>query len=236
MTFVYFSYKDDAAALRQSVASLRAAAGEDVPVCVVNDAAAPIPAEALPVGVVSVMSRYDRGGTGKGLEAVRGQLHALREVMQATGEDYAVKIDSDIFVRDVSLLEVKRDGEPQADMLACEGARALLPMGCVYRVSRWAVAAALKLIEARDALGWQDGVYAEALTLWHLLALTPLRLRLIPQALGYLQGFYLTAAGELPVEVQQAGVVHCGEPHYECGQLVRASRELTRTRMLLLGK
>ena len=236
MIFVYFSYRDDAAALGMSVASLRKAAGENVPICVVNDAAAPIPAEELPAGVINVMSRYDRGGTGKGLAAVRGQLHALREVLLATGEDYAVKIDSDIYVRDVTLLEVERDGVPPADMLACEGGRALLPMGCVYRVSRWAVEAALKLIAERDALGWQEGVYAEALTLWHLLALTPLRLRLIPLAVGYLQGFWLNRAGELPAEVLQAGAVHCGEPYTVGEQMVRAGSELTRTRMRLLGK
>ena len=233
MIYVYFSYKDDAHALRMSVARLRAVDAEAT-VYVVNDANAPIPVADLPEGVKHVMSRYDRGGTGKGLAAVRGQLQAMREVMQACGEDYAVKMDSDVWVNDVTFFGREVYGEPPADMVAFEGGRALLPMGCAYRISRWAVEAVLAYMERRAAVGWPRGEYAEALTIWHVLALTPMRLRLVPQAVGALAGFYLQG-GEVPPAVRDAAVVHCGEPHVEGGKLVRCTCELVACRMLLLG-
>ena len=232
MIYVFFSYKEDACALRMSVARLREV-DEAAVVYVVNDAAAPIPAAELPEGVRHVMSRYDRGGTGRGLAAVRGQLQALREIMQACGEDYVVKVDSDVWFNDVSFFSREVYGEPAADMLAFEGARALLPMGCAYRLSRWAVAAVLAYMGRRDGVGWQSGEYAEALTIWHVLALTPMRLRLVPQAVGALAGFYLQG-GEVPQCVAGAAVVHCGEPHVEGAKLVRCTRELVVSRMLLL--
>lgn len=234
MLYVYFSFAADAPALSMSVARLREVAGDAVEIAVVNDAAAPIPAEQLPPRVIHCMSRYDRGETGKGLPAVRGQLTALRDLMTATGEDYAIKIDSDVWVNDISLFEVERDGTPPADMLALEGSRALLPMGCAYRVSKWAVDAALKLMDERDKLGWQPGTYAEALTLWHLLTLTRLPLHLIPSALGYLTGFHLDDRSQVPESVLTAGIIHCGEPYPDGKDLHRAPRELTRTRFSLL--
>ena len=233
MIYVYFTFKEDAAALALSVGRLREVVGAEARIFVVNDAAAPIPDEQIPRGVEHFRSNYERGGTGKGIAALRGQLEAIRGFLYATGEVYALKIDSDIWVNDLGPFEREPDGTPPADMLACEGSRALLPMGCTYRLSRWAVEAALKLLDERPARSWPRGTYAEAITLWQLLALTRLVLRLVPSHRGYLSGFYLPGSA-LPRAVAGAGLIHCGEPHMEGGELVRASRELTRTRMLLL--
>lgn len=233
MIYVYFTFKEDAAALALSVGRLREVVGADARIFVVNDAAAPIPDEQIPRGVEHFRSCYDRGGSGKGIPALRGQLEMIRKLLHATGEAYALKIDSDIWVNDLGPFAREPDGTPPADMLACEGSRALLPMGCTYRLSRWAVESALRLLDERPANSWPPGTYAEAITLWQLLALTRLSLRLVPSHRGYLSGFYLPGT-TLPHAIASAGLIHCGEPHMEGGQLVRASRELTRTRMLLL--
>lgn len=233
MIYVYFSFKDDTATLAMSVARLREIVGSTARIFVVNDAAAPIPTSQLPPGSEHILSHYDRGGTGTGIPALRGQLDTIRNLLTSTGATYAIKIDSDIWVNNLTPFNREPLGTPPADFLACEGSRALLPMGCTYRLSRWAVETALKLLDARPASAWPPATYAEAITLWHLLTPTHLTLRLIPASPTYLTGFYLSHTS-LPHAVSAAGLIHCGEPHLESAQLIRASRELTRTRMLLL--
>ena len=75
-----------------SVASLRAR-DEDAVVWVANDAAAPIPDADLPPLVKVLRTEYARGGTGAGLEAVRGQLEVFRHVLEAEKAEHVVKID-----------------------------------------------------------------------------------------------------------------------------------------------
>ena len=232
MIFVYFSCKKDAEILQLSVASLRAAAlqaGAPRPeIWVANDAADLIPGEQLPAGVQELRTNYERGGTGKGLDAVRGELAVFRIIFDATGADYLVKVDSDIFVQGwwQGIEPAHRAGaQVPADFLAFEGARALLPMGGVYRLSRWAAKWLAEYFDRRQR--WQPGVYAEALTMWHALALSRMCLQLVPAEAGVLGGFSLAATCAEPF-------LHCGEPHAEGETIVRASRELTRTRMLLL--
>lgn len=233
MIYVYFSFKDDATTLAMSVARLRDIVGTSARIYIINDAAAPIPHELLPHGTLHRLSHYNRGGSGTGIPALRGQLETIRDLLRDSGATFALKIDSDIWVNSLSPFNHEPTGTPPADFLACEGSRALLPMGCTYRLSRWAVDTALRLLDERPAHSWPPATYAEAITLWHLLTTTHLSLRLIPASLGYLSGFYLSHTS-LPHAVSAAGLIHCGEPHLESGQLVRASRELTRTRMLLL--
>lgn len=230
MIYVYFSYKDDAEALRMSVASLRAR-DESAVVWVANDAAAPIPDADLPPLVKVLRTEYARGGTGAGLEAVRGQLEVFRHVLETEKAEHVVKVDSDIYVcRHWVGFEPGKNGfcPVEADMVAFEGARALLPMGGIYRISRHAVRYCTEYMDKR--VRWQAGAYAEALTIWHMLAVSNLRLCLFPADARVLGGF--------DVEDRWCGggccYIHAGEPHFEGGRLVRATRELTRTRMRLL--
>lgn len=233
MIYCYFAFADDSAALSLSVEQLRRVAPDAV-IYVANDAAAP--AE-VPQGCIELRTTYDRGGTGAGLPAVRGELETFRHIFAATGEDYLIKIDCDMWVRDVSLFRpgfTVPEGMPEPDFVACEGGRPLSPMGCFYRISRHAVEYCLKAIAQRDALGaWPPGAYAEALTMWGLLALSRLPVQLYPSALGYLTGYTLTGAALSPA-VTSSALVHCGEPFFVGSEYNRAPRVLTLTRLIHL--
>ena len=233
MIYCFFAFADDAAALSLSVAQLRRV-DPTATIYVANDAAAPA---AVPAGCLELRTAYDRGGTGAGLPAVKGELETFRHILTATGEDYLCKVDCDMWVRDVSLFRpgfTVAEGMPEPDFVACEGSRPLSPMGCFYRISRHAVEYCLKAVAQRDALGaWPPGAYAEALTMWGLLALSRLPLQLYPSALGYRPGFTLTGAEFAPA-VRTAALVHCGEPYFVGTEYHRAPRVLTLTRMLHL--
>lgn len=236
MIYVYFSFSGDSDILALSVAQLRRV-DPNATIWVAYDWRDPA---TVPAGCKEMRTRYPRGenGTGNGLPAVQGELEVFREILEQEKATYLVKVDSDVWVRDVSLYRpgfTVQEGLPEPDFVACEGARALLPMGCFYRVSKWAVQYALAYIARRTTMNaWQHGTYAEALTIWHILALSHLRLHLIPGAVGYLSGFTLQGSS-VPEAVHSAAIVHCGEPYQEQGQLTRAPRELTLTRMLLLS-
>lgn len=226
---LYFSYSGDAELLAASVKRLRQWE-PSIPILVADDAADPMPAGLIGSDVHLFKTRFARGGTGKGLEAVVGELRTMRDAMLCAHADYCIKLDPDVWVSDLRPL-LPGANTPEPDFLGCEGARALLPMGCAYRVSKWAVKRALEYIESRKL--WQPGAYAEALTIWHVLALTRLPMQLLELSTGYLQGFRLHR-GRVPAEVASAGIVHCGEPYLEGKQAQRASRELAMTRMALL--
>ena len=235
MIYVYFSFSGDSDILALSVEQLRRA-DPNATIWVANDAAAPA---AVPAGCKEIRTRYPRGehGTGNGLPAVQGELEVFRYILEQEKATHLVKVDSDVWVRDVSLIRpgfTVQEGLPEPDFVACEGSRALLPMGCFYRISKWAVQYALAYIARRNTMNaWQHGTYAEALTLWHILSLSRLHLHLIPGAIGYLTG--VTLQGSYPAEaVARAAILHCGEPYREGGNLIRAPRELTLTRMLLI--
>ena len=235
MIYVYFSFSADSDILALSVQQLRRA-DPSATIWVANDNSAPA---AVPAGCKEIRTRYNRGehGNGNGLPAVQGELEVFREILEQEKATHLVKVDSDVWVRDVSLFRpgfTVQEGLPEPDFVACEGSRALLPMGCFYRISKWAVQYALAYIARRTNMNaWQHGTYAEALTLWHILTLSRLTLHLIPGAVGYLTGF--TLAGSYPAEaVARAAILHCGEPYREGDNLIRAPRELTLTRMLLI--
>lgn len=227
---LYFTYAGDADVARMSVCRALELY-PDASFMVAEDAAAPLPAGCMPEPVKVFRTRYDRGGTGKGLAAVLGELRTMRDAMAAAGADYCIKLDSDVWVNDLGRL---MPGAGAEDFLGIEGGKALMPMGCAYRISRWAVQWCIDYMEGRTA--WQAGVYAEALTMWHVLTLSRMPMGLIPAADGYLTGFYLVPGGRLPAaEVRAAGVVHCGEPYSDGGKLVRCGSELARTRMVLMA-
>lgn len=232
---LFFSYALDEPVLRLALQRVRALYPQ-LPIMVADDSAAPMQLhEPWPAGVQVFRTRYDRGGTGKGLPAVLGELRTMQDAMAAAGCDFCIKLDPDVWVNDLRPLlpgGVVAEGEPEPDFVGCEGARALLPMGCAYRVSKWAVKWCLDYLAKRK--DWPQGAYAEALTIYHILALSRLPLYLLPSHVGYLTGFALGKRG-VADGVADAGIIHCGEPHQEGGQLTRATRELTLTRMLLLS-
>lgn len=233
---LFFSYAGDEAVLRLSLARLMEVYPQ-ARIMVADDAVAPMTGQQpWPAGVQVFRTRYDRGGTGKGLPAVWGELRTMAEAMVAARCDYCIKLDPDVWVNDLRPLlpgGTVSTGEPEPDFVGCEGGRALLPMGCAYRISKWGVKWCLDYLSRRKS--WPEGTYAEALTIYHILALSRLPLYLLPSSLGYLEGFALSPLPQHFVDCDLAGLVHCGEPYPEGGKLVRAGRELTLTRMKLLA-
>lgn len=235
---LYFCYEQDAAALQLSVESVRKVA-PNVPIFVADDAAAPVKEKNAIKGVQWLTTNYNRGGTGKGLEAVQGELETMKAVLDAAKADYLIKLDPDVLVRDLNPLSAAwwtEAGKPHGDFVGMEGGRSLLPMGCAYRVSRWAVQFCLQQLKERSFL---PGTYAEALTIWHLLSLSQMPKVLHSSDHGLLVGARLEPSGcrgllNFSYDLADAAFIHCGEPYAENGQFTRASRELTMTRMLYL--
>lgn len=229
MIYVYFTYSSDERMLAESVKRLRAVEPEAV-VYIANDER---DRAHVPEGCKEARTRYDRGGTGTGLAAVEGELMTMQYILEAEKADYVVKIDSDIWANKTSRLHMFGDGTVEPDFLGYEGPGMLQPMGCVYRLSRWGVRAALDEVRHRwRAREWsQTATYAEALTIFRMLCLAPtLRVQLIPHAGHYLVGMHDDGYMNNP-RAHNADFVHCGEP---LAGGVRVCREHAFTRMALL--
>jgi hypothetical protein len=229
MIYVYFSCSKDERMLAESVKRLRAVEPEAV-VYIANDER---DRASVPKGCKEALTRYDRGGTGTGLAAVEGELMTMQYILEAEKADYIVKIDSDIWTYKTSRLHRFGDGTVEPDFLGYEGPGMLQPMGCVYRLSRWGVRAALDEVRHRwRAREWsQTATYAEALTIFRMLCLAPtLRVQLIPHAGHYLVGMHDDGYMNNP-RAHNADFVHCGEP---LAGGVRVCREHAFTRMALL--
>lgn len=229
MLYCYFSCSKDERLLAESVKRLRDVEPDAV-VYVANDER---DRAHVPEGCKEARTQYDRGGTGTGLAAVEGELMTMQYILEAEKADYVVKIDSDIWANKTSRLHRFGDGTVEPDFLGYEGPGMLQPMGCVYRLSRWGVRAALDEVRHRwRAREWsQTATYAEALTIFRTLCLAPtLRVQLIPHAGHYLVGMHDDGYMNNH-RAHNADFVHCGEP---LAGGVRVSREHAFTRMALL--
>lgn len=208
MIYCYFSCKRDELLLSVSVASLRAAEPEAV-IYVANDER---DRAAVPAGCHEVLTRYNRGGSGTGLPAVEGELLTMKHILERERADYVVKVDSDVWLNDVEKLRPRYDGEPEPDFLGYETGKMLLPAGPLYRLSKWAVNAALETTQSRwRSREWNpQAAYSENLAIFHMVCLAPaLRVQLIPWAARGLVGM---PDGEDVRATCWADAVHCGEP------------------------
>lgn len=182
----------------------------------------------VPAGCREAVTHYERGGTGMGLAAVEGEILTMQHILSSTGENYCVKLDSDVWINSVDELRVEQSN---ADFLGLETANMLLPTGCAYRLSKLGADTVLNDLRKR----WEDGAwnpaaaYSENLTIFHLACLSPkLSVELIPYHLGKLVGMH--DDGNID-RALKAAVVHCGE-RLSNGQ--RAAREHVFCRMALI--
>lgn len=187
---------------------------------------------AVPPGCTEVLTSFDRGGTGNGLEAVEGELMTMQYILQKECGDFVVKIDSDVWTNCTDRIQ-PRTGEIEADFLGFESARMLMP-GCgVYRLSKWAVNYALEETRRRWRLKeWNtEANYSENLVIFKLVCLCKtLHAELAPYASGELVGMHDDGCGKNQ-RAHTASFVHCGEL-LEDG--TRAKREHVFMRMSLL--
>lgn len=228
MIYVYFSCSKDERMLAESVKRLRAVEPDAV-VYIANDER---DRASVPKGCKEARTQYDRGGTGTGLAAVEGELMTMQYILAAEKADYIVKIDSDIWPNNTSSLQ-RFDGTVEPDFLGYEAPTMLQPLGCVYRLSKWAVNAALEEVRTRwRNRAWKHGLtYSEALTIYRLICLEPtLRVQLIPHAGHSLVGMHDDGYMNNP-RAHVADFVHCGEPLHDGSKVCR---EHAYTRMALL--
>lgn len=204
MIYCIFTYKDDAELVQLCVERVREVDPEAV-VYVADDAAAPVPRAVACSRYIR--TRFARGGNLNGLEAVCGVLDTLRWCMADAGADYIVKLDADTWVNSVEWLA---DGVE--DYIACEKCEPWRIAGNCYRISRWAVAGALRYITERTARGeWPASWhFPEDMTIYDTVRTLRLPHRLVPYTAGVARGYH----DELPLpEVERrAAVLHCGEP------------------------
>lgn len=97
IAFVWFTFEGDSACLVESVSSVRRVYGQDVPVCVFDDAKAPVSGDALERvrPTLYERTRFDRGGNLNGGVAIAGMLDCMRRVAEITRADWVSKIDCD---------------------------------------------------------------------------------------------------------------------------------------------
>lgn len=100
VAFCWFTFAGDAECLVESVKSVRRAYGPRIPVCVYDDAAAPIPSCTLQSIKPTLYERttWPRRGNLNGPVCVRGILDALSRAARACGTTWVSKIDSDVIL------------------------------------------------------------------------------------------------------------------------------------------
>lgn len=231
MIYITFCYEPDTAMLLMASARIRTL-DPKARIFAVNDPAAPVK-QAIP-GVVFMTADFPRGGNLNGLSTVAGELAVFERLLKAERDEYLVKFDCDMWANDLSpFMRTKPEGGKHVpDYLSVERFEAFKPSGMIYRMSKWAVAAAIRVFNARSAAGqWVQGnQYPEDVTIYNLVQAARLHTELIPFASGYTAG--MTDAGVGCYEGQKrAGVVHCGEP---LPNGTRISREHATLRMRII--
>lgn len=97
IAFIWFSFSGDGDCLVESVDSVRRVYGQDVPVCIFDDAAAPVSPHILQLvrPTLYERTRFDRGGNLRGAICITGMLDCMRRAAEITRADWISKIDCD---------------------------------------------------------------------------------------------------------------------------------------------
>lgn len=231
MLYVTFCYAPDAAMLSMAAARIREL-DHEAKIYAVNDPAAPIK-QPIP-GVNFTSADFPRGGNLNGLATVAGELAVYEKLLKTERADYIIKFDCDLWANNLKpfLSTAPEGGRTAPDYLSVERFEPFVPSGMIYRLSRWAVAAAIKAFNARSKAGhWVNGnSYPEDITIYNLVRSARLYTELVPFASGYTAGMNDAGPGNYAAQLM-AGVVHCGEP-LPNGQ--RVSREHATLRMRIL--
>lgn len=237
--FVYFAHRDDAELLAVSVARLRQVVpGARVVVAVERSAPARVPdgCEVAEVELRRVRPGARVPALAFDLDSMAQMLQVMEAAMVRHGVQHCVKLDADMWVNGLEGLLAPvtvPSGLPEADFLAPEAWRPMIPGPGVFRISIWGCRECLRQVVAGARMErWPRGMgFAENVFFYHLLGCSHCVVRLVTRGSGCLAGFVQSAQG-VPEVVRQAGLVHCGEPMADGS---RAPRELVLTRMLLLS-
>ena len=238
MIFCFFTAEEDAELLQASVEQLRRVMpGARVVVAVDRSAARMRVPDGCGVACVQLSRLENKSGPALAfdLDSMAQMLQVMEGAMVRYNASYCVKLDADMWVRDLGPLlrgGMVAPGMPEPDFVAPEGWRPMVPGPGAFRISLWGVRHCLRqVMEGARAGRWLRGMgYAENVFFYHLLGCSRMPVELVPFSSGYLAG-YAQNAGGVPEAVLQAGLVHCGEPHRDGS---RAGREEVYTRMMLL--
>lgn len=232
MLYCIFTYKEDAALLSLCTARLRQI-DPQARIFAISDAAAPI--SSAPEGVELRESSFPRGGTLNGLPCIAGMLATFRDILQAEGADYVIKLDSDTWLNRLP------EGWEQDDGIGYRGLerwQAFQPAGNCYRLSRQAVSSVIHLFEQRSAAGqWPpQSYYREDHMIYGMACLVCDEVTLEPYMSGLSVGMTDGPPGS-HAACHAAAVVHCGEHcgYTPQGQAIRPTRAHVLMRMALLA-
>lgn len=231
MLYVTFCYEPDTAMLEMATARIHQLDPSAV-IYAVNDKDRPVK-RAVP-GVTFLSSDFPRGGNLNGLAVIAGELAVFEKLLKAERSDYIIKFDCDMWTNCLHpFLRVAPDnGLPVYDYMSVERFEAFKPSGMIYRMSRWAVKAAIKAFNTRSKAGlWVNGnQYPEDVTIYNLVQSARLSTYLVPFAYGFTAGANDDGPGRCEAQCK-ANFVHCGEP-LPGGQ--RVTREHATLRMRIL--
>ncbi len=230
MLYCIFCYKEDEPLLALCAQRVKEVDPAAV-IYAISDAAAPV--RKVPEGVQLRETSFPRGGSLNGLLCVAGMLSVFRELMEAEGAGYVVKLDADTWVNALPGWEAD-DG---VGYLGFERWQVFQPAGHCYRLSRAAVERMCALFEERTRAGlWPpNALYREDHTIYGLATAAHMPQSLIP----FMEGRSTGMADALPGEYEAcraAWVVHCGEHcGYDAkGQVIRPTRGHVLMRMAVL--
>jgi hypothetical protein len=231
MLYCTFTYDRDADMLEMSAARIRQL-DANAKIYAVVDSKRPIK-RGVP-GVTLLKSSFERGGNLRGLQAVGGILASLKHILDREKTDYIIKFDCDLWANDLTpfFLGQQPEGVPEPDYLASEIWAAFQPGGFIYRLSKWAIAAAIRLFNERTTQHlWQEqSPYPEDHIIYLLVLQNRLPHKLIPFNSGFAVGMFDGGPGTNEA-CHKAGLVHCGEPLSDGS---RCSREHATLRMRIL--
>lgn len=232
MLYCIFAYRDDEALLTLCAERVRQV-DPAARIFVISDAAAPV--RHVPEGVELRESSFPRGGSLNGLPCIAGMLATFRELMDATGERYILKLDADTWLNRVPSGWEADDGIGYRGL---ERWQVCQPCGNCYRLSREAVEAVCEVFDARSAARqWPPrAIYREDHVIFGLCCLAGVGVHLVPFTAGEAVGMTDGPPGS-HAACHAAAVVHCGEHcgYTPQGQAIRPTRAHVLMRMALLA-
>ncbi|MEG0428154.1 MAG: hypothetical protein RR553_09700 [Akkermansia sp.] len=107
IAILYISFDRDGLALLQSVRSARRTFGEEVNICIYDDATNPLDEAILDVvrPYYYAKTTWARGGNLNGIAAVEGVLSCFADVVNRTCADFVIKIDCDTIIQSTTWLD-----------------------------------------------------------------------------------------------------------------------------------
>lgn len=211
MLYCCFTHSPDAALLAISARRILALDHEAV-IVAASDAAAPIPQDLLPDGVLHRETSFPRSGNLNGLDCIAGMVAFMADLCQEFEADHIVKFDADLWANNLAAFLTSTDSTSY-DYLATERWHFAQPAGYIYRISSRLLERLLAEIPSRRAANLfpPDNKYPEDQTIYALALQCRAEAALIPYTSGASTGVTDCSPEQLAAALA-ADVVHAGEP------------------------